>query len=157
MDTLLGVQMLDNEETISVINDLIEISKDGEDGFLKAAEDIKDSKIKSYLMRKSTEVKRCIYELQGLVRELGGKPTDSTSVAGYLHRKWIDLKTAIVNNDNLAILNELERGEDAALRAYREASLKDLPPNVAQIILHQLTGVQRNHDEIKEMRDKAQV
>lgn len=149
--------MLDNEETISIINDLIEVSKDGEEGFLKAAEDIKDPKIKSYLMRKSTEVKRCIYELQGLVRELGGKPTDSTSVAGYLHRKWIDLKTAIVNNDNLAILNELERGEDTALRAYREASLKDLPPNVAQIILQQLTGVQRNHDEIKEMRDKAQV
>lgn len=147
--------MLSNEDTVSVINDLIEISKDGEEGFLKAAEDIQNQKIKEYLMRKSAEVKRCVYELQGLVRELGGKPTDSTSVAGYLHRRWMDLKTAIVNNDYQAVLNELERGEDVALGAYRKASTKDLPPNVAQVVLHQLTGVQRNHDEVKKMRDAA--
>ncbi len=149
--------MLDNEDTVAVINDLIEISKDGEEGFLKAAEDIQDPKIKSYLMRRSANVRESILELQNLVRELGGKPADSTSVAGYLHRKWIDLKTAIVENDNLAVLNELERGEDVALRAYRKALTKDLPSNVAQIVLHQSTGVQRNHDEVKQMRDAAEA
>ena len=149
--------MLSNEESVSVLNDLIEISKDGEEGFLKSAEDITDQKIKAYLIRKSAEVKRSIFELQGLVRKLGGKPADSTSVAGYLHRKWIELKTAIVENDNLAILNELERGEDVALRAYRKASIKDLPPDVSQVVLSQLTGVQRNHDEVKQMRDALQT
>jgi len=149
--------MLSNEESVSVLNDLIEISKDGEEGFLKSAEDITDQKIKAYLIRKSAEVKRSIFELQGLVRKLGGKPADSTSVAGYLHRKWIELKTAIVENDNLAILNELERGEDVALRAYRKASIKDLPADVSQVVLSQLTGVQRNHDEVKQMRDALQT
>ena len=149
--------MLSNEESVSVLNDLIEISKDGEEGFLKSAEDITDEKIKAYLIRKSAEVKRSIFELQGLVRKLGGKPADSTSVAGYLHRKWIELKTAIVENDNLAILNELERGEDVALRAYRKASVKDLPPDISQVVLSQLTGVQRNHDEVKQMRDALQT
>lgn len=149
--------MLSNEDTINVINDLIEISKDGEAGYLKAAEDIDDQSIKSYLIRRSANVKQSIFELQNLVRDLGGTPSDSTSVAGYLHRKWIDLKTAIVADDNLAVLNELERGEDVALRAYREASSKDLPANVAQIVLNQLAGTKINHDEVKQMRDEAEA
>lgn len=149
--------MLNNEDTILVVNELIEISKDGEAGFLKAAEEIEDQNIKSYLMRRSANVKKSLLELQNLVRELGGKPSDSTSVSGFLHRKWIDLKTAIVDNDNLAVLNELERGEDVALRVYRKASSKDLPPKVAQVVLDQLAGAQRNHDEVKQMRDSVEA
>ncbi|MES2661700.1 MAG: PA2169 family four-helix-bundle protein [Pseudomonadota bacterium] len=149
--------MLNNEDTVSVLNNLIEISKDGEEGFMKASQEVDNQNLKSYLMRRSTEVKQSVAELQRLVIELGGKPADSSSVAGYLHRRWIDLKTAIVDNDNLAVLNELERGEDVALRAYKEASQKELPVAAAHVVLRQLNGTQRNHDEVKKMRDTAEA
>lgn len=148
--------MLTNEDTVSVLNHLIEISKDGEEGYLKSAEDIESQKLKSYLLRRSADVKQSVLELQNLVRELGGTPSESSTVGGYLHRMWIDVKTAIVNNDELAVLNELERGEDQALEAYREAAKRELPPSASQLVLRQLMGVQRNHDEVKELRDAAQ-
>jgi len=132
---------------------LIEVSKDGEEGFLQSSQSVDDPKLKAYFLHRSHEVKQSVYELQALVRELGGKPADSASIGGYLHRRWIDIKTAITSNDNLAVLNEVERGEDVALNAYIDASKKTLPVAVNQLILRQLKGAQRNHDEVKQLRD----
>lgn len=148
--------MLNNEDTISTLNDLIEVSKDGEEGFLKSAESVDDPQLKSFFIRRSQEIKNSVIELQELVRELGGKPAESTSLGGYLHRRWIDLKTAILSNDNLAVLNEVERGEDVALNAYVEAANKELPPQVVLVVLRQLNGARRNHDQVKQLRDAAE-
>lgn len=149
--------MVNNDEYISVLNELIEVSIDGEEGFLQSSEAVDDPKLKAYFLHRSHEVKQSVYELQALVRELGGKPADSASVSGYLHRRWIDIKTAITSNDNLAVLNEVERGEDAALQAYRDAVNKELPPAVSMVILRQLKGAQRNHDEVKQLRNTFEL
>lgn len=149
--------MISNDEAISTLNDLIEISIDGEEGFLKSSEAVDDPQLKTFFYRRSQEVKESVLELQDLVRALGGDPATSSSIGGYLHRRWIDIKTAIVNNDNLAVLNEVERGEDVALKAYREAAEKDLPPTVRLVVLRQLDGAQRNHDQVKQLRDQEEL
>lgn len=149
--------MMSNDEAISTLNDLIEISKDGEQGFLKSSETVDDPQLKTFFYRRSQEVKESVLELQDLVRALGGEPANSASIGGYLHRRWIDIKTAIMNNDNLAVLNEVERGEDVALKAYREAAAKDLPPMVRLVVLRQLDGAQRNHDQVKQLRDHEEL
>lgn len=149
--------MVNNDEAVAVLNDLIEVSKDGEQGFLQSSEAVDDPKLKAYFLHRSHEVKQSVYELQALVRELGGKPEESASISGYLHRRWLDIKTAISSNDSLAVLNEVERGEDVALKAYRDASNKVLPASANLLILRQLKGAQRNHDEVKQLRDAAEL
>lgn len=88
---------------------------------------------------------------------LGGKVVDYALIGGYLHRRWIDLNAAILTNDELIVLNEVERGEDVALKAYREAASKYLPSEVVLIVLRQLNGAQPNHDEVKQLRDAAEL
>jgi len=149
--------MINNDEAISVLNGLIEVSIDGEEGFLQSSQAVDDPKLKAYFLHRSHEVKQSVYELQALVRELGGKPADSSSISGFLHRRWIDIKTAISSNDNLAVLNEVERGEDVALNAYREAATKTMPAAANLLILRQLKGAERNHDEVKQLRDIAEM
>jgi uncharacterized protein (TIGR02284 family) len=149
--------MMSNDEAISILNGLIEISKDGEEGFLQSSEIVDDPAIQRFFLRRSNEVKQSVLELQDLVRELGGKPADSTTIGGYLHRRWIDLKTAIVNDDNLAVVVEVERGEEAALSKYREAASKDLPPRLIEVIIRQLNGAQRNYDQVKQLREKSEL
>ncbi|HSI28157.1 MAG TPA: PA2169 family four-helix-bundle protein, partial [Methylophilus sp.] len=78
---------------------------------------------------------------------------NATSIGGTLHRRWIDLKTALTANDNLAVLNETERGEDVALAAYRDALEIDLPQDIRTIVIRQLEGVKRNHDLVKQLRN----
>ncbi|SQF95978.1 aldehyde dehydrogenase [Paucimonas lemoignei] len=150
-----------NKESISILNDLIETSKDGEKGFQTSAEDIKRPDVKAFFMSRSTEIATAVRELQAEVRALGGDPETSSSVSGTLHRAWVDLKSTLTGKDDVAILNEVERGEDVALKAYKEARQKaiekNLPANVTALIDKQLQGVQANHDKVKALRDAARA
>jgi uncharacterized protein (TIGR02284 family) len=146
-----------NKEAISVLNDLIETSIDGEKGFHTAAEDAKNPEIKAYLLSRSAECKTAVAELQAEVRALGGDPETSSSAAGGVHRLWVELKSALSGKTDEAVLNEVESGEDHALKAYKEASQKavekNLPVNVTSLIQRQLAGTQANHDKVKALRD----
>jgi uncharacterized protein (TIGR02284 family) len=51
------------------------------------------------------------------------------------------------------VLEEAERGEDNALARYRKALQKPLPQDIRQMVQKQCDGVQRNHDEVKRLRD----
>ncbi|MET1077690.1 MAG: PA2169 family four-helix-bundle protein [Pseudomonas sp.] len=148
---------MENHDVISVLNDLIETSKDGEEGFRTCAEDVKRPELKSLFINRAQECASAAHELQQLVRSLGGDPETSSSVAGALHRRWVDLKSLVTGKDEEAILNECERGEDVALKAYRDAISKDLPPSVRVVVEKQLQGVQRNHDQVKALRNTARA
>ncbi|RAU46948.1 MULTISPECIES: PA2169 family four-helix-bundle protein [unclassified Pseudomonas] len=146
-----------NKEAISILNDLIETSKDGEKGFHTAAEDLKNPEIKAYFLSRSSECASAVRELQAEVRALGGDPDNSSSATGTIHRLWVELKAAVTGKSDEAVLNEVERGEDHALKAYKEARQKAgekaLPTNVVTLIERQLVGVQANHDKVKALRD----
>jgi uncharacterized protein (TIGR02284 family) len=57
--------------------------------------------------------------------------------------------------DEAAILEECERGEDAAKRSYGAALKKDLPMDVRTIVERQYNGVKQNHDRVRERRNAA--
>jgi uncharacterized protein (TIGR02284 family) len=146
-----------NKEIISVLNELIETSIDGEKGFHTAAEDAKNPEIKAYLLSRSSECKTAVAELQAEVRAKGGDPETSSSAAGGVHRLWVELKSALSGKTDEAVLNEVESGEDHALKAYKEASQKavekNFPIEVTSLIQRQLAGTQANHDKVKALRD----
>ena len=148
-----------NKEAVAVLNDLIATSKDGEKGFHTSAEDIKNPEIKAYFLSRSSECATAVRELQAEVRALGGDPEDSSSASGAGHRMWVELKAAVTGKSDEAVLNEVERGEDHALKAYKDAQQKavekGLPANVVTLIQRQLTGVQANHDKVKALRDSV--
>src|ERR1700745_4441230 len=143
------------KETISTINDLIETLKDGQEGFRQAAEAVEDSELKSLFNESSLQRARFVGELQSEAVTLGeSKPEDSGSAAGALHRSWINLKGAISKRDDHAILAECERGEDSAIKEYREAMEEEnLAGPVREIISRQYAEVQSAHDRIKLFRD----
>ena len=103
-----------------------------------------------------TRVRQCeeaVRELNAEVRRYGADPDASGSVTGTLHRAWVNIRTALTSNDDLAVLEECERGEDAALAAYREALKEDLPKELTPLIQKQYEGAKENHDRVRNMRD----
>ena len=149
-----------NKESISVLNDLIETCKDGQEGFKSCAEDIKHPELKALFVKRSADCATAAAELQAAVRSMGGDPETSTSVAGDLHRRWVDVKSLFTGKDEEAVLNEAERGEDHALKAYKEALDKINKHNLMDIrdlVERQFHGVQRNHDQVKALRNQARA
>ncbi|MES1258781.1 MAG: PA2169 family four-helix-bundle protein [Acidobacteriota bacterium] len=140
-------------EVRSTLNNLIETLKDSEQGFRDSAEKLKSAALRSQFLSYSSQRARFAGELQGQVASLGGKPETSGSTAGAIHRGWIDLKAAITGNDDHAILQEAERGEDSAVKNYREALATDLPRDIHAVIEDQYRDVLATHNQVKALRD----
>jgi len=146
--------MMTNDETISTLNDLIETSKDGEHGFDTCAENVKDMQLKQLFTAAAQRCAEGAKELQEQVRLLGGDPDEHSSVAGTLHRAWVDIKAAITGKDEQAVLEECERGEDVAKKTYEKALAKRLPDNIRSIVQRHYQGVVENHDRVRDLRNR---
>lgn len=147
----------DRDDVIDVLNDLIETCKDGEYGFKACADQAKRQDVKSVLQQRAEDCRAGAQELAQQVRNLGGDVEDGGSAMGAVERGWVAVRTTLTTYDDKAVLEECERGEDNALARYRKALKKPLPANIKLIVERQLQGVQRNHDQIKMMRDQVRA
>lgn len=148
---------MNNEELVSTLNALIETCDDGELGFRTCSECERNPSRKILFMDRALQCAAAAAELQGLVRGRGGNPTTSGTVKGAMHRRWIDVKAAILGKDDEAVLRECVRGEDAALQNYRNALEKDLPIEIRRVVERQYQGALRNHDMVKHLLDQAGI
>jgi uncharacterized protein (TIGR02284 family) len=145
----------DRSDTVDVLKDLVECSKDGEYGFRECAEQAKAPNLKSTFLQRADDCRRGAQELNDLIRQLGGTTEDGGSTLGAMHRGWVSIKSKLTTYDDKAVLEEAERGEDNAKARYTKALQKNLPANVRSVVEKQLQGVQKNHDQVKMLRDQA--
>jgi uncharacterized protein (TIGR02284 family) len=148
--------MKEQKEILSIIDDLIETLKDGQEGFKQAAEGVKDPQLKSLFNEYSQQRSRFATELQSQAQSLGeSEPETSSSGAGALHRAWINLKSAVTRGDDHAILAECERGEDSAVKECKKALDDGLSAPVQEIVSRQYAQIKEAHDRVKSLRDAA--
>jgi uncharacterized protein (TIGR02284 family) len=144
----------DRDDAADVLKDLVECCKDGEYGFRECAEQAKREDLKTMFLQRADDCRRGAQELNQLVSQLGGKAEDGGSAMGAMHRGWVSIKSKLTSYDDKAVLEECERGEDNAKARYTKALQKNLPANVRSVVEKQLQGVQRNHDQVKMLRDQ---
>jgi uncharacterized protein (TIGR02284 family) len=146
--------MSQQKKIISTLNSLIETLKDGQEGFKQAASGVDDPQLKTMFESFALQRSRFAGELQNEVVRLGEpEPEDSSSATGAMHRAWINIKSAVTDRDRHAILAEAERGEDAAVAAYKDALEDDLPAPIREVVTRQSADVKAAHDEIRNLRD----
>jgi len=145
---------VNNSDALSVIYELIEMSIDGEKGFKDAAVLAEDSSLKSLFGERSKQCATAVVELESCAKALGDTAHEHTgSLAGTAHRSWQKLRAAM-SESNLAVLEEVERGEDHAKAKYMKALKGDvLPPLARTVVQKQYDGVLQNHDRIGDIRN----
>jgi len=143
----------------STLKNLVQTLHDGQQGFKRASENVKDSNLKEVFSRFSLQRSKFAGELESELLTLGEEDpqNEGSTVTGTIHRGWIDLKAALTSHDNHAVLAEAERGEDAARKAYEEALETELPMPIRKIVIRQAEEIQRAHDEVKALRDAAKA
>ncbi len=144
--------MSTNDEAVSVLNDLIETCKDGINGFQTAADAVSDPRAKTLFTSRAQAIEKASAELSAQVRQLGGDPEKTGSVAGAVHRGWINIKSVVTGKDDGAIVAECERGEDVAVKSYKDALDKNLPSQVRSIVEQQYRGAVANHDAMRALK-----
>ena len=143
---------MDHDDVIATLNDLIETSRDGEEGFRTCADAVKSAQLKEVFQQAASRCAQAVSELQAKVRGLGGDPERRGSVSGSLHRALVDIKSTITGMDEAGVLTECERGEEVARKAYEEALSKDLPGDVRLMVERQYQGVRQHQDRIHQLR-----
>ena len=142
-------------QALNTLKNLAQVSRDGEKGFMDAADGVKSESLKTTFQRAAARCALGARELDDEIVKLGGMPSEAGSVSGAMHRTWTNLKAAITGGDEKSILSECERGEDVAKAAYEKALGEDLPASLATIVKRQYQGVCENHDLVKHLRDAA--
>ena len=141
-----------NDEAISVLNDLIETNKDGEEGFRTAGDAVESSDLKTLFHMYAQQRARFAAELNNEVLRRGGKPATTGHVSASLHRGWLNLKTAVTGKSEVAIVDECERGEDAAKANYENALKQSLPSDLLSIVEEQYADVKSAHDRVRDLK-----
>ncbi len=142
--------------TVHTLNDLTEVLKDGQHGFETAAKDVKASELAQIFQGYAKQRAEFAAKLQAHVLAIGADVEKSGSIAGSMHRGWINLKSALSTNEPQAVLDEAERGEDVAVAAYRKAlEQTDIDPATRTLITSQSTAVKAAHDHVRDLRDSG--
>ena len=145
-----------NEKAIERLNHLIAIANDGKYGYENAAEDVKDVTLKQMFRQYSRERAGYAEDLNREVVKLGGSPDKGGGPLGALHRTWMDIKSTITSGDREAILKTCITGEEAAVKAYKEAAEdENITGTEKQLISQQLSGVQFALNSIRSLAQSA--
>ncbi|HLV07110.1 MAG TPA: PA2169 family four-helix-bundle protein [Croceibacterium sp.] len=145
-----------NDRDIKVLNDLIKTTLDSHKGFVDAAEDT-GSAHAQFFAQIPQERSQVASQMQAQVSALGGAPEDSSSVAAAAHRTFMDIKQAVMGQDDQAVINEVERGEDY-IKAKYEAALRDedLSPQTRQVVEQAYQSIRRGHDQASALKHQMQ-
>ncbi|MDR0225423.1 MAG: PA2169 family four-helix-bundle protein [Burkholderiaceae bacterium] len=148
---------VDRDEVAQVLDELRESCRDGEYGFRTCAENADSADLQDLLQRHSAECATAAQELEAELHRMGKQPSSGGTITGALHRGWVSVKTAFTSRDDKAVLEECERGEDAAVAQYRKALKQPLPAAVRALVERQARGAQRNHDQVRDLRNRLRA
>jgi uncharacterized protein (TIGR02284 family) len=143
-------------DSITALNELVEINNDRIAGYKKAIEETKDSDLRGTFLEFLSTSEKNLSELIEAVYNLGGKPEEGTRTSGKIYRVWMDAKAALTGGNRHQILSSCEYGEDVALEAYDhvlENHADELSAQHLQLVRSQKSRLQQDHDRVLAMRD----
>jgi uncharacterized protein (TIGR02284 family) len=143
--------MKTEKEVISTVNHLLEICNERIQGYKKAAEKVKDPMLNKVFYRYISQTENFVMEL-AKYSDVKNPASVSTRPIGDAWRVWMDMKAAITNGSNDAMLGACETGEKAAIRNYEEAMNEDLPLGVKNIIVKHLAEMKLALGEIQKLK-----
>lgn len=145
---------MENEKTIDVLNDLVEINNDRIDGYETASKETEEADLKALFFQFGQTSMKCKDELVQEIVRLGGKPTEGTKVSGKFFRVWMDVKAALTGKNRKVILESCEFGEEVAQKSYIDAlnaQADHLSTEQKSILGAQLASITADHMLVKSM------
>ena len=139
------------DETLSTLRELARICRDAKEGYLLAADREKTSEFSALFLQLAQERSQMRSEILAKMHELGESHEENGGGAtGFLFRGWVHLRTAMSGGNSEVILEECERGEEAAAQSYQKALQSGLTLNVHVLI-------QKHHQKIVDACSKIRL
>jgi uncharacterized protein (TIGR02284 family) len=145
--------MTDRKDEISTLNSLITTTIDSINGYEDSARHIENERFREIFRARANERQRVVEDLRAEVRRLGGEPEEGGSFLGKAHQRFEDLKAAITDNDEKAIINEVERGEDYLKEKFETAlDSEHLSGDSRAVVERCHQSVRAGHDQMSQLK-----
>ncbi|OCK51706.1 conserved hypothetical protein [Chryseobacterium formosense] len=147
---------MNNERTVSVLNDLLNITNDRIQGFSKVEDKVWDTytPLKADYDQMVSQSQTMKSELNNLILERGGEPDNTGSTAGAIHRTWIDVKNSFSGDKAESTLENVVYGEEAAINAYQDAlDSGDLCPESSRVVSDQLHHLKSSYNKFSNLNE----
>lgn len=146
-------ESIDNEKVKATLGKLIDILRDGHQGFMELEKNLQDPAARTHFLKETQERANFSGELENELHRLGVKDVhQSGMISGKVHRTWGELKAKLGGGDH-TLLATAEQGEDAAKKAYAEALEEHLPSDIRDLLTRQQASILASHDKVKALRD----
>lgn len=144
---------MDRNHDISVLNGLTTTTRDSMKGYEDAAKDAENTQFASLFAEFARDRGATTTALQTEVKRLGGEPETGSSFMAAAHRTFLDLKKAFTSNNDKAIVDEVERGEDH-IKAKFEDAIRDerLSAESLAVIQDAYASVRTGHDKMSALK-----
>lgn len=140
------------EDTIAHLDRLIESSRDGEMGYRTAAEHVRSPQLQTIFEDYAKQRAHFARQLQAEVERLGGDARASGSRAVAMHRRWIDVKSAL-SGDVRAMVSACEAGEEGVVAVYERVLDMDISGETRAIVNSQIQQVKDAQQHLLRLKE----
>ncbi|CAA7197428.1 PA2169 family four-helix-bundle protein [Chryseobacterium potabilaquae] len=149
---------MNNEKTVSVLNDLLNITNDRIEGFSKVEDKVWNthSALKADYDQMVSQSQVMKNDLIKLINEKGGEADNTTSTAGAFHRAWIDVKNSFSSDKDETTLENVVFGEKAAIDAYQDVlDSTDLGPESSRVVSDHLHHLKSSYNKFENLEARS--
>ncbi len=138
---------IEENEAVPIVNDLIEVCKDGQKGFKLATQAVRTRRVKNLFSQYAQQFLNFLSELKEWINQKGGNHRP-TSMLGALHRGWTNIKSIATSGNEAAIVMQCAYGDGAAVEMYKEALENSLPFELQEILYRHCFELQQAHYQL---------
>jgi len=149
---------MNNKEVISILDDLIETDRKGQDTFRSAAESIQNSEFRRLFNIFSQQRTQFMSELQAEVHRLAGNTGSMKETETALPSNTVPFRSSTKSagiRDEPTIIAECQREEESAVNEYQEALKADLPLDDQYVVKRQYMDIKDAYDRIRILQRAA--
>ena len=141
--------------TTAQLNELIEITRDGQRFYQHAHDEVKDVRLQ-VLFRDMSQIKsELIRALSLKVAANQETPASGGTFVGKLRQVYADTKATLVSDTEATYVAQLEEAEDRILHAFEDA-LESAEPDMQALLSAEMPSVRANHERMRALKQSMQ-
>ena len=142
------------EKGLDTLRELIIINNDRFEGYKTVANETDDASVNTLFTTLSMQSKKFSDELRKLIPSNEEAPdNDETKIFGDFYRSWMNMKNALTENNNKAILLSCEFSEDIIRKIYDDFIMEpDVHEEVLNLVKKQRDELDQSYEMLKEKR-----
>jgi uncharacterized protein (TIGR02284 family) len=136
------------------LNELIEITRDGEEFYRHAAQEVRDPGLRGLFADLARAKQQLVETLAVAVAQQHEEPARFGTLLGTLQRLYTDTRARFTRDEDAIYLAHLADAEARILRAFEEARL-EATPELQQLLDRELPQIRACHARIQELNGSA--